>query len=49
MRDELVELFEGILVEQQFDALARGEFAFFVLACATFGAAALLCRFVASA
>jgi hypothetical protein len=35
--DELVEFFEGAFVEQQFDALAGGELAFFVLALAAFG------------
>ena len=49
MGDELVELFEGAFVEQQFDALARGEFAFFVLAVAAFFAAALLGGGVAAA
>jgi hypothetical protein len=40
--DQLVELFEGPLVEQQVDPLARGELALPVLALATLGAASLL-------
>ena len=40
--DQLVDLFEGAFVEQQFDALAGGEFALLVLARAAFGSAALL-------
>ncbi len=42
VRDQLVHLLEGAFVEQQFDALARGEFAFLVLARAAFWSAALL-------
>ncbi len=42
MRHQLVELFERAFVEQQFDALARGELAFLVLAGAAFRSAALL-------
>src|SRR6185437_9626405 len=38
--DEFVELLEGVFVEEQFDALARAELSFFVLALAAFGAAA---------
>ena len=47
--DELVDLFEGALVEQQFDALAGGQLAFLVLALAALGAAALLRRPLAAA
>ena len=39
--DELVDLLEGAFVEQQVDALARGELAGFGLARAALGAAAL--------
>src|ERR1035438_5143150 len=42
MRDELVDLCEGAFVEEQFDALAGGELALFVLAIAAVFAAALL-------
>ncbi len=49
MGDQLVELFEGAVVEQQFDALAGAEFAFLVLAGAALGAAALFGGFVAQA
>ena len=38
--DKFVELFEGAFVEEEIDALARGEFAGFVFALAAFGAAA---------
>ena len=38
--DELVDLFERAFVEKEFDAFARGEFAFAVLAFAAFGAPA---------
>jgi hypothetical protein len=39
MADEFVELFECAFVEEEVDAFARGEFAGFVFALATFGAA----------
>src|ERR1022692_4036439 len=48
MCDELVELFEGAFVEEQFDALAGGELALFVLAVLAVFAAALLGRGVAA-
>ena len=48
MGDELVELFEGAFVEEQFDALAGGELALLVLAVAAVVAAALLGRGVAA-
>jgi hypothetical protein len=48
MGDELVELFEGAFVEEQFDALAGGELALFMLAIAAFFAAALLGRGMAA-
>ena len=37
--DEFVELFEGVFVEEEVDAFARGELAGFVFAFAAFGAA----------
>ena len=40
MADKFVELIERALVEEEFDALAGAELAFFVLALAPFGAAA---------
>ena len=49
MGDELVELLEGVLVEEQFDALAGAEFSFLVLAGAALRASALLGGFVAEA
>jgi hypothetical protein len=49
MGDELVELFEGVLVEQQFDALASAEFSFLVLSGAAIRASTLLGGFVAEA
>ncbi|SPF56256.1 hypothetical protein SBA4_820016 [Candidatus Sulfopaludibacter sp. SbA4] len=49
MGDQLVEFFEGVLIEQQLDALARREFAFLVLAGAPVGAASLLGCFVPAA
>ena len=49
MRDEFVDFFEGAFVEQQVDALARGELAFLVLAVAPFLAAALFGGLVARA
>ena len=49
MGDELVEFFEGVLVEEQFDALASAEFSFLVLAGAALRASALLGGFVAEA
>jgi hypothetical protein len=49
MRDELVELFEGAFVEEQFDALAGGKLALVVLAVLAVLAAALLCSSVAAA
>ena len=49
VRDQLVEFLEGALVEQQFDALARGELAFLVLAGAALRASALLGGGVAAA
>ena len=48
-RHQLVDFFEGALVEQQLDALAGGELAFFVLAGAPFRAASLLGRGVPAA
>ncbi len=48
MGDELVELFEGAFVEEQFDALAGGELALLVLAVAAVVAAALLGRGMAA-
>ena len=47
--DELVELFEGALVEQQVDALAGGELAFGVLPGAALGAAAFFGGVVSAA
>ena len=47
--DELVDFFEGAFVEQQFDAFAGGEFAFFVLALAAFGTSAFFGGGVAAA
>jgi hypothetical protein len=49
MGDELVEFLEGAFVEEQFDALAGGELAFFVLAVAAVFATALFGRGVAAA
>ena len=49
MRDELVEFFEGAFVEEQFDALAGGKFALFVLAVAAVFATTLLGGGVAAA
>jgi hypothetical protein len=49
MRDQLVELLEGVLVEQQFDALAGAELAFLVLAGAAFRPSTLLGGFMAAA
>ena len=40
MRDQLVSLFEGAVVEKELDALARRHFAFLVLALAAFFASA---------
>jgi hypothetical protein len=37
VRDQLVDLFKGVLVEHKFDALARRELPFFMLAGAAFG------------
>jgi hypothetical protein len=49
MGDQLVEFFEGVLVEQQFDALAGAQFAFLVLAGAALRAPTLLGGVVAAA
>ena len=49
MRDQLVDLFEGAFVEEQFDALAGGELALVVLAVAALVAATLLGGGVAAA
>jgi hypothetical protein len=49
MGDQLVEFLEGVLVEQQCDALAGAEFAFLVLAGAALRASTLLGGFVAAA
>ena len=47
VRDQLVGLFEGALVEQKLDALAGGHLAFLVLALAALGASAIFSQLVA--
>ena len=47
VRDQFVGLFEGAFVQQEFDALARRHFAFFVLALAALGSAAIFGELVA--
>jgi hypothetical protein len=39
--DQLVDFLEGSLIEEEFDALANGEFTFAVLAFAAFGSTTL--------
>src|SRR6266851_2690256 len=47
MRDQLVGLFEGAVVEQELDALPRRHFALFVLALAPLRASALFGKLIA--